>query len=477
MYQHTKIVATIWPSSQSYDMLRSLVDAGLTAVRMNFSHGDHAYHQTTIELTRRIEQENNTFIPVILDTKGPEIRTGKLKNGTPVTITMGQTVTVTPEPIEGDETTLSITYQDIAKDMKPGMMIMIADGLLRLEVTDIKSREVHCIARNTATIGEKKNVNLPWVIVNLPAMSEQDKRDLIFGCEQQVDYIAASFIRKASDIQEIRALLTQYGWKYIKIIAKIENQEGIDNFESILKEADGIMVARGDLWVDIPLERIPLVQKMMIRRCNEVGKPVITATQMLESMIKNPRPTRAEVTDIANAILDGTDAVMLSGETAGWDYPLEAVTTMKQVIDEVHAQASFAESVADPDIPSLSDAFKLTHAIAKGAVQTANTMQADMIFVASVAGTTVRAVRKYNTAHEPLFVFTPYVTTARQTQLIRSVIGAAIGTADTAEELLQQVQALLQKKRSTKQSGYVVLVWWGSVWAIGVTDFVKVLQY
>lgn len=476
MYQHTKIVATIWPASQSYEMISQLVDAWLTAVRMNFSHGDHPYHQKTIELTRQVEQEKNIFIPVVLDTKGPEIRTGKLIDSQPVTITIGQQVVVTTEDILGDAQTLAISYKSLVHDMKPGMMIMIADGLLRLEVTEVRTVDVVCVARNTATIGERKNVNLPGVIVQLPAMSEQDKKDLIFGCEQNVDFVAASFIRKASDVREIKAYLAEHGGKHIKIIAKIENQEWIDNFEEILKETDGVMVARGDLGVDIPLERIPLVQKMMIKRCNEVGKPVITATQMLESMIKNPRPTRAEVTDIANAILDGTDAVMLSGETAGGDYPLESVITMRRVIDEIHSNTLTSQIISDADTPMMAQDYQLTYAIAKGAIQTAETIQADLIFVASVAWTTVRALRKYNSIHQPLFVYTPHLQTARQVQLIASVIGASLWTADSYDHLYAWLVAIKSTLSLEKKSGFVLIVGWGSVGGIGVTDFVKVVR-
>lgn len=280
-------------------------------------------------------------------------------------------------------------------------------------------------------MGEKKNVNLPGVKVSLPAMSEQDRKDLLFGCEQQVDFVAASFIRKASDVTEIRDFLTANGGKYIKIISKIENQEGIDNFEEILAETDGVMVARGDLGVDIPLQNIPLEQKMMIRKCHEVGKPVITATQMLESMIKNPRPTRAEVTDIANAVLDGTDVVMLSGETAGGSYPLEAVTVMAEVCQK--AESQYREfNKTDKSRPYAGN--DLTSAVAKGAVQTAQLVGATLIIAASVAGTTVRALRKYDPM-QPILVLTNHIQTARQTSLIRGAQAVLVDPINSYENL------------------------------------------
>ncbi|HMT01267.1 MAG TPA: pyruvate kinase [Candidatus Absconditabacterales bacterium] len=478
MYQHTKVVGTIGPASQSKEMLTKLINTGLTAIRMNFSHGDHEYHGKTIDLVREIEKEMGIHIPIILDTKGPEIRTGKLKDGKPVQLVSGNTIAVTPEEILGDETRISLTYKSILRDMKPGMMIMIADGLLRLQVKEVVGQDLICTIMNSGTLGEKKNVNLPGVVVDLPAMSDQDKKDLIFSCEKKVDFIAASFIRKPSDIREIRAHLQANGGKQIKIISKIENQEGIDNFDEILKETDGVMVARGDLGVDIPLEKIPLVQKMMIKKSNKAGKPVITATQMLESMIKNPRPTRAEVTDIANAILDGTDAVMLSGETAGGDHPLESVQTMADVIREIdaHIAATYQVSLMADDRTDLQSQLKITHSIARGAVQTAYAIGADAIFAASIAGTTIRAIREYNAGLCPVFVYTSDEVTARQSFLLKSVVGVSVGTA-TSDEELYSIAKNIATTHIQKKSGYMVVVGGGSVGNVGKTDFTKVIEF
>jgi pyruvate kinase len=325
--------------------------------------------------------------------------------------------------IAGNKDMISITYTPLCSDTVVGGKIMLADGLIALEITDIYTDQVKCKVLNSGKLGERKNVNLPNVKIQLPALAEKDKADLLFGCQQQVDYIAASFIRKSADMHEVRNFLDNNGGKYIKIIAKIENQEGLDNIDEIIELTDGVMVARGDLGVDIPLEHIPLAQKMMIHKCNQAGKLVITATQMLESMIQNPRPTRAEVTDIANAILDGTDAVMLSGETAAGSYPLEAVTVMAGICATIDPTVTENHNIYTDHTPSQRKqeiASELTCAIAQGAVTTAHAIHAACIVTLSNAGTTVRQIRKHNPLC-PLVVLTPYITTTRQLMMLRGV--------------------------------------------------------
>ena len=330
----TKIVCTIGPKTESEEVLLSLLNAGMNVMRLNFSHGNYDEHENRIKNLRAVLNKTDLQAAIMLDTKGPEIRTMKLENGKDISLNAGQIFTFTTnKTILGNSKCVAVTYSGFTNDIKIGNTILVDDGLLCMTVIDILQDQVVCQVLNNGDLGENKGVNIPGVSLTLPALSEKDKRDLIFGCEQRVDFIAASFIRKHSDVQNIRDHLKQYGGEHIQIISKIENQEGLDNFDKILEESDGIMVARGDLGVEIPVEEVILAQKMIIAKCNQAGKVVITATQMLDSMIKNPRPTRAEAGDVANAILDGTDAVMLSGESAKGKYPLESVTIMAKICE------------------------------------------------------------------------------------------------------------------------------------------------
>ncbi len=328
----TKIVCTIGPKTESVEKLTELVNAGMNVMRLNFSHGDFAEHGTRIANFREVMDKVGKQLAILLDTKGPEIRTIKLEGGNDVDLVAGQEFTFTTDTsVVGNKETVAVTYAGFAADLNAGNTILVDDGLIEMEVISTTETEVKCKVLNNGALGENKGVNLPGVSVQLPALSEKDKADLKFGCEQGVDFVAASFIRKASDVKEIREILDANGGNDIHIISKIENQEGVDNFDEILELSDGIMVARGDLGVEIPAEEVIFAQKMMIEKCNRARKMVITATQMLDSMINNPRPTRAEAGDVANAIMDGTDAVMLSGETAKGKYPVEAVTIMAQI--------------------------------------------------------------------------------------------------------------------------------------------------
>ncbi len=311
----TKIVCTIGPASESIDTLKELIKSGLNVCRLNFSHGNYEEHGKRIDNIKAARNEMKLPIAILLDTKGPEIRTGKFSSPE-VNLVEGQNFIITMEDVLGDETKCTVSYKELVNDVKPGNQILIDDGLVGLAVKEIKGQEILCIVQNAGTIKDNKGVNVPNVKINLPAITPKDKKDIEFGIEQGIDFIAASFVRKASDVLAIREILEENNATNIQIISKIENQEGVDNIDEILEVSDGLMVARGDLGVEIPTEDIPIVQKELIKKCNILGKPVITATQMLDSMIRNPRPTRAEVTDVANAIFDGTDAIMLSGETA-----------------------------------------------------------------------------------------------------------------------------------------------------------------
>lgn len=329
----TKIICTLGPASDSKEVMIKLINSGMDISRHNFSHGSYEENGNKISLIKELRNEMDKPIEILLDTKGPEVRTGKF-SGDKVTLIEGTPYTVVcGEDILGDEKACSVSYKDLYKDVNIGDSILIADGLICLKVNEINKNKIQCTVKNTGTIGNYKNVNVPGVVTKLPAISEKDLEDLKFGIKIGVDIIAASFVRKAEDVLEVKKVLNENGGNHIKVFSKIENHEGVHNIVEIIEASDGIMVARGDLGVEIPLEEVPFVQKMIIRKCNKAGKTVITATQMLESMSSNPRPTRAEVSDVANAVLDGTDAVMLSGETASGKYPVEAVSIMKKIVE------------------------------------------------------------------------------------------------------------------------------------------------
>ncbi|BAE74713.1 pyruvate kinase I [Sodalis glossinidius str. 'morsitans'] len=412
----TKIVCTIGPKTESEEVLSSLLDAGMNVMRLNFSHGDYEEHGQRIKNLRAVLKRTDQQAAILLDTKGPEIRTMKLVNGADVSLRAGQTFTfTTDQSIIGNSERVAVTYPGFTQDLAVGNTILVDDGLLGMTVTSVTQDQVVCKVLNNGDLGENKGVNLPGVSIPLPALAEKDKRDLIFGCEQGVDFIAASFIRKRSDVLEIREYLEQHGGSHIQIISKIENQEGLNNFDEILEASDGIMVARGDLGVEIPVEEVIFAQKMMIEKCNRARKVVITATQMLDSMIKNPRPTRAEAGDVANAILDGTDAVMLSGESAKGKYPLEAVTIMATICQRT-------DRMLPSRIDSLNDSRKLriTEAVCRSAVETAEKLESPLIVVATEGGKSAKSVRKYFPKAE-ILALTTNPLTARQLLLSKGV--------------------------------------------------------
>ena len=326
----TKIICTLGPSTDKEGILEQLAIEGMDVARFNFSHGSHEEQKGRLDRLKEIRKRLNRPIAALLDTKGPEIRIREFAEGK-VTLTEGQEFTLTPDEIQGNEKIVSVTYKDLYKDVKPGDSILIDDGLIGMEVQSIEGHDIHCIVKNGGVVSNKKGVNLPGVEVNMPFISEKDREDILFGIEEGFDFIAASFTRTAADVNEIRKILNENGGRDLNIIAKIENQQGVDNIDSIIEAADGIMIARGDMGVEIPLEDVPVIQKEIINKVYTAGKQVITATQMLDSMIKNPRPTRAETTDVANAIYQGTSAIMLSGETAAGKYPVEALRTMVKI--------------------------------------------------------------------------------------------------------------------------------------------------
>jgi pyruvate kinase len=394
-------------------------DAGMNIVRMNFSHGDYDWHGNVVKATR--EAEVARPLALALDTKGPEIRTGLLRQGlSEITIRENNFITITVDDSkqkECDENCIYVDYKRLPEVIKEGNLIFIDDGLLSLKVKEINGSDIKCKVRNTAVIGSRKGVNLPDVTVDLPAMSEKDKRDLHWGVEQGIDMVFASFIRRKEDVIDIRTHLASAGGNDIKIIAKIENHEGVRNFDSILEEADGIMVARGDLGIEIPVEKVFIAQKMMIAKCNIVGKPIICATQMLETMTYNPRPTRAEVSDVANAIIDGADCVMLSGETAKGKYPLQAVQMMHRIACE--AESSISYRVLHTEVVKLQPTpSPVSDALASSAVSASFQTLAAAIVLLTTSGDTARIVSKYKPAC-PIICVTRNRQAARQTHLYR----------------------------------------------------------
>ena len=408
----TKILATLGPASNTVEIMKKMIESGLDAARINFSHGTYESHGEIIETMKKARKESGTPIPLVLDTKGPEIRTKLLKGGK-VFLEQGSEFTLTTEDIEGDETRVAVTYENLPRDLSTGDRVLIDDGLLEMRVLSTTETEVKCVLINSGNLGNRKGINIPDVFVDLPALTEKDVEDIKFGIKNGVDYIAASFVRTAGDVITIRKVLEENGGNHIRIIAKIESRDGVNNLDSILEAADGIMVARGDLGVEIPPEEVPIVQKNMILKCNRVGKPVITATHMLESMVQNPRPTRAEANDVANAIFDGTDVVMLSGETAGGKYPVEAVSVMARIATQAEASIDYKSKYASF---YRNHNKNITTAISNAAVNTAADMGAACIVAITDSGFAARMVSR-SRPDCPILAVTTYPSVYRQCNL------------------------------------------------------------
>lgn len=466
----TKMICTIGPASEDIETLEKIVLAGMNASRHNFSHGDHEEHKGRILNVRKLAKKHHKEIAIILDTKGPEIRTGnfepnkvELEKGSEFTIYAGDMSVV------GDKTKCAVTYEGLAKDVKPGNTILIDDGLVGLTVKSVEGNAVKCVVNNTGLVGTHKGVNVPGVSIKLPAMTEKDKSDLIFGCEMKVNLIAASFIRKAEDVLAIRKVLDENGGKDILICPKIENQEGVDNIDSILEVSDAIMVARGDLGVEIPIEKVPGVQKMIIKKCNEAGKPVVTATQMLDSMIRNPRPTRAEVSDIANAIFDGTDAVMLSGESANGDYPVEAVQTQARICEEAEKQLAYKVSVskARHHVPAVAGV------ISRAACNAANELQAKAIISSTQSGATARRISQCR-PECPIIAVTPNERVAKQLVFSWGVFPIVADKMESTDEMLEKSVEIAKANKYVNDGDTVVLAAGVPVDKVGATNLLKV---
>ncbi|KDN09858.1 pyruvate kinase PykF [Gilliamella sp. Imp1-1] len=449
----TKIVCTIGPKSESKEMLAKLLNAGMNVMRLNFSHGDYEEHGNRIKNLREVMQETGLKAAIMLDTKGPEIRTIKLEGGNDVSLVAGQTFTFTTDKnVIGNKDRVAVTYNGFAHDLKPGNRVLVDDGLIAMDVKEIKGNEIICTVLNNGELGENKGINLPGVSIKLPALAEKDKNDLIFGCEQGVDFIAASFIRKRSDVEDIRAHLKAHGGENIKIISKIENQEGLDNFDEILDASDGIMVARGDLGVEIAVEEVIFAQKMMIKKCNKASKPVITATQMLDSMIKNPRPTRAEAGDVANAIIDGTDAVMLSGESAKGKYPLETVNVMATICNRTDNTIP-----ASLELTSKEEKLSITSAVCCGAVEIAERLNAPLIVVATRSGKSAREVRHYF-PRARILALSSSQKTVNQLAVTKGVEPILIDSINSTDDFYRLGKEMAVKVCGLQQGDIIVMV-------------------
>ena len=449
----TKVVCTMGPNTNDTELLNQLIETGMDVARFNFSHGDHEEQKSRMDLLKELRQELNTNTAILLDTKGPEIRTGVLKGGKRIMLKAGEQFTLTTEEIEGDESKVSITYEGLVQDVDAGRVILIDDGLIELKVVGKSEKEIFCEVINGGELGERKGVNVPNVAVRLPAITEKDKDDIRFGVEQGIDFIAASFVRNAECVLEIKAYLKELGAPYVPIIAKVENAEGIKNIDEIIRAADGVMVARGDLGVEIPAEEVPYLQKMIIQKCNMNFKTVITATQMLDSMMRNPRPTRAEVTDVANAVYDGTDAVMLSGETAQGKYPLEALQMMVHIIQNTEQHLDY-EGMLEKTGGHLKSG--VSSAIGYSSVLAASNLNAKCIITPSVSGATARVVSNLRPRQVILGV-TPNERTLRRMSIYWGVKPIKSQAFNTTDDICDGAIELAKVKQFVETGEIVVI--------------------
>lgn len=467
----TKIVCTIGPASESIEKIIELINAGMNVARLNFSHGNFAEHGERIANIREASKQTGKTVAILLDTKGPEIRTNDMKDGA-IELEAGNNIIVSMNEVEGTIDKFSVTYSGLIDDVHIGSSILLDDGLIALEVDAInkEKEEIHAKILNSGTLKNKKGVNVPGVSVNLPGITEKDAKDILFGIEQEVDFIAASFVRRPSDVLEIRQLLEENNAEYIHIIPKIENQEGVDNIEGILEVSDGLMVARGDLGVEIPAEEVPLVQKQLIKKCNELGKPVITATQMLDSMQRNPRPTRAEASDVANAIFDGTDAIMLSGETAAGSYPVEAVKTMHNIASRAETALNHREILSQR---SKNNKHNVTDAIGQSVAHTALNLGVSAIITPTESGHTARMIAKFRPVN-PIVAVTSHEYVSRRLSLVWGVYSQVGQKAKTTDDMLDiAVEESLQT--GIVHSGDLVVITAGvPVGEAGTTNLMKI---
>ena len=464
----TKIICTLGPSTDKDGVLRELIANGMNVARFNFSHGSHEEHKGRLDLLKSLREELGKPVAALLDTKGPEIRLKDFKNGTEM-LEAGQTFTLTTRDVEGTKEICSITYKDLPQDVAPGGAIMLDDGLIKLQIQTVNDTDIVCTVLNNGKIKNKKGVNVPGVHLSMPYMSQRDKDDIIFGIQQGYDFIAASFVRTAQDVYEIRNLLNEYD-SNIRIIAKIENREGVNNIDSILAAADAVMVARGDLGVEIDFTELPGIQKTIIDRSFSFGKPIVTATQMLDSMMVNPRPTRAEISDVANAIYDGTSAIMLSGETAAGAYPVEALKTMSAIAERTEQEGHYLRGrLMEPNTGKIS----VSDATAHAACLTAKDVNAAAIVTVSESGTTARLLSKYR-PQQPIIACVMKEQVQRQLSLSWGITSLMMPLAHSTDELIEMSTALA-KENGFLHNGELAVVTAGvPVGISGTTNMIKI---
>ncbi len=450
--RRTKIICTLGPASDDPAVMKALIENGMDVARFNFSHGTHEEQKERMDKLKKLRRELKKPTAILLDTKGPEIRTGVLKDGKKVTLEEGQIFTLTTEEIVGDSTRVSQTYADLPRDLNIGDRVLIDDGLIEMTVEQIGARDVVCRVDNGGELGERKGINLPGVKVNLPPITDKDREDIKFGIEQGIDFIAASFVRNAAAINEIRKILKENDAEDIDIIAKVENREGLNNIDEIIDAADGVMVARGDMGVEIPAEEVPYWQRTIISKVNAHYKPVIVATQMLDSMIRNPRPTRAEVSDVSNAVIQSTDAIMLSGETANGRYPVEALKTMSAI-------AEFTEEHQKYKIPNFSELegeANVSSAVGVAAVQTSVHVEAKCIVTPTMSGQTPRLLCNFRPS-VPIYAVTPNERACRRMQIDWGVTPLMGYQEDSTENIVSHALYVVKREKKVKPGDMVVV--------------------
>lgn len=471
-FKNTKMVCTIGPKSDSKEMMANLVDAGMNVIRCNFSHGDHAEQGARFNTIREINAEKGTHVGILLDTRGPEIRTHLFENGG-VNLSAGQTIAVSVNEVLGTSKRFSVNYAGLINDIEVGGTILVDDGNVELTITaiDKAAGDIICTVKNDAYIKDRRGINVPGVKLNMEFLDEKDRADIVFGCEQQVDFLAASFVRRAEDVHAIRAIFAEHKNTHTQIISKIENQEGVDNLDEIIEASDGVMVARGDLGVEVPAEEVPMIQKEMIAKSNASGKIVITATQMLESMQENPRPTRAEVSDVANAVLDGSDAVMLSGESAAGKYPLEAVEMMAKIARRTEAEIDFDEMTAR----ALSGSERNTaSAVALAVVDSVTDLSAKVVIAATKSGTTARTISKHR-PDAPIIAATPCAKAAAALSLNWGIHPVIVPNMDNSDDVFSQCEEVAREVVGLV-AGDVAVITAGLPAGQGNTNLMKVYE-
>ena len=464
----TKIICTLGPAVDNEDMIRTLIRTGMDAARFNFSHGSHQEHLGRLNLLKSVRDAMGRPVATILDTKGPEIRIKAFAEKS-ITLNAGDSFVLTTRDETGDQSHVSVTYSQLHQELQPGQQVLIDDGLVALRVDTIQGQDIHCTVENGGSLSANKSINIPGVHIHLPALTEKDEDDIRFGVENDFDFIAASFVRQAADVRAIREVLHRYGGDDVKIIAKIENQEGVDNIDEILAEADAIMVARGDLGVEIPAAKVPILQKLMIRKGLQAGKPVITATQMLDSMIRNPRPTRAEVSDVANAVFDGTSCVMLSGETAGGKYPVEALTAMAGIVTEAEQSIHYWRQFRKQRVVPASN---INDAITHTCCLTAMDLDAKAILAATNSGRTARMICRFRPAC-PVAALTMSDKVRRQLNISWGVIPFLTGEVSSTDRIFSLSAEVALKEGLVKSGDTVVITAGVPLGKSGSTNLIK----